>query len=159
METHGVIHNAFVVIVQDVGLYMGQEQLHALLSAIFNTSCWWINIVLTKDGICTLVNIVIANAMFVDLPRQSCTTQRFATSNAIQTKERNYRDQHPTNQFFPIAIKVFKCLHKHAYVLLHNWINIICNVQEPKDIPLSIYIFFFIKKFHLHYKRYKHLPS
>ncbi len=75
---------------------------------------------LTKDGICTLVNIVIANAMFVDLPRQSCTTQRFATSNAIQTKERNYRDQHPTNQFFPIAIKVFKCLHKHAYVLLHN---------------------------------------
>jgi hypothetical protein len=76
--------------------------------------------VLTEDGICTLANIVITNAMFVDLPPQSCTTQRFATSNATEAKEMSYYDQHPTNQIFPLAIKVFKCLHKQAYVLLHN---------------------------------------
>jgi hypothetical protein len=32
MGTHDAIHNIFVPIVQDVGLYMGHEQLHALLS-------------------------------------------------------------------------------------------------------------------------------
>jgi hypothetical protein len=58
--------------------------------------------------------------MFVDLPPQSCTIQRFATSNATQAKERSYCDQHPTNQFFPLANEVFKCLHKQAYVFLHN---------------------------------------
>jgi len=138
MGTHDAIHNTFVPIVQDVGLYVGHEQVHALLSTMLDSSCWWINIVLTKDGICTLANIVIANAMFVDLPPQSCTIQRFATSNATQAKERSYHDQQPTNQFFPLAIEVFKCLHKQAYVFLHNWINIISNLQEPKGLPLSI---------------------
>jgi hypothetical protein len=76
--------------------------------------------VLTKDEIRTLVDIVITNPMLADLPPQSCTTQRFATSNATQAKERNYHDQHPINQFFPLAIEVFKCLHKEGYVLLHD---------------------------------------
>jgi hypothetical protein len=87
--------------VQNIGLFIGQEQLHALLLAMFDSSYWWIIIVLTKDGIRTLVDIVITNAMFVDLPFQSCTIQKFATSNTTQAKERSYCDQHPANQFFP----------------------------------------------------------
>jgi hypothetical protein len=48
--------------------------------------------VLTKDGIHTLIDIVIANPTCVDLFLQSCTTQGFATFDAIQAKEKNYRD-------------------------------------------------------------------
>jgi hypothetical protein len=48
--------------------------------------------VLTKDDICTLVNIIIANPTQMDLLSQSCTTQGFAAYNAFQTKGRNYCD-------------------------------------------------------------------
>jgi hypothetical protein len=112
MGTHDAIHNTFVAIARNVRLYMGQEQLHALFLAMFDSSCWWVNIVLTKDEIHTLVDTVITNPMLVDVPPQPCTTQRFVTSNATQAKERNYHDRHPTNQFFPLAIEVFKCSHK-----------------------------------------------
>jgi hypothetical protein len=47
---------------------------------------------LTKDGIRTLVNIVIANPMHVDLLPQSCTTQGFAAFDVVQVKKRSYHD-------------------------------------------------------------------
>jgi hypothetical protein len=40
---------------------VGWKQSHALLSITFNSSCWWVDIVLTKDDICTLVDIVIVD--------------------------------------------------------------------------------------------------
>jgi hypothetical protein len=43
----------------------------------------------------------------------------------IKLKEKNYHNQHPTNQFFPLAIEVFGCLHKHADVFLHDCANAI----------------------------------
>jgi hypothetical protein len=83
-------------------------------SSMFNFSCCQLNIVLTKDGICILIDIVISDPMHVDLLLQSCTTQGFADSNATQTKKNSYCDQHLTNQFFPLASEVFRCLHKQT---------------------------------------------
>jgi hypothetical protein len=51
---------------------------------------------------------------------QSYITQGFANFNAIQAKEMNYCNQHPTNQFLPLVIEVFGCLHKHVDVFLHD---------------------------------------
>jgi hypothetical protein len=68
--------------------------------------------VLTKYGIRTLVNIVIANPTRTILFPQAYTTQGFIAFDAAQAKERNYRNQHPTDQFLPLAIEVFGCLHK-----------------------------------------------
>jgi len=48
--------------------------------------------VFTKDGICTLANVIIANPMRTDLLPQSCATQGFVASNAAQVKERSYRN-------------------------------------------------------------------
>jgi len=59
--THDVVHDTFV------GFHVKWKQLHVLPSNTFNSSCWRVNIVLTKDGICTLVNVVIANLTRVDL--------------------------------------------------------------------------------------------
>jgi hypothetical protein len=56
-----------------------------------------VNIVLTKDGICTLANIIIINPMRTDLLPQSCAIQGFVASNAAQVKERSYRNRHPTD--------------------------------------------------------------
>jgi hypothetical protein len=69
---------------------MGGKQLHAFPSVTINSSHQRVNIVLTKDGIHTLVDIVIVDRTRVDLLPQSCTTQGFVASDATQAKERNY---------------------------------------------------------------------
>jgi hypothetical protein len=48
----------------------------------------------------------------MNLLPQSYTTQGFVVSNVAQAKEWSYHDRHPTDQFFPLAIEVFGCLHK-----------------------------------------------
>jgi hypothetical protein len=52
---------------QNVGFHMGQKQLHVLPSTTFNSSYQRVNIMFTKDGICNLANIVIANPTHVNL--------------------------------------------------------------------------------------------
>jgi hypothetical protein len=90
--THDAICDTFVAIARNVDFHMGQEKLHALLSIMFNSVCRRINIVFTKNDIRTLVDIVIANPMQVDLLPQSCTIQGFATFDVAQAKEKNYHD-------------------------------------------------------------------
>jgi hypothetical protein len=69
-----------------------ENKLHTLPSTTFNSFRQQVNIVLTKYIICTLADVVITNPMRIDLFPQSCATQRFATSNVVQTKERSYRN-------------------------------------------------------------------
>ncbi len=78
---------------------MGQMQLHALLSTTFNSSHQWIDIAFTKDGICTLFDIIIANPTRMDLLPWSCAIQGFDASNAIQAKEKRYHDDTPLINF------------------------------------------------------------
>jgi len=73
----------------------------------------------------TLVNVVIVDPMQVDLLLWSCATQGFVTSDGTQAKEKSYHNQHPINQFLPLAIEVFDYLHKHANVFLHDCANAI----------------------------------
>jgi len=54
--------------------------------------------------------------MWVNLFPWSCAIQGFVTSNVAQAKERSYRNQHPINQFLPLTIEIFGCLHKHVDV-------------------------------------------
>jgi hypothetical protein len=116
MGTHNAIYNTFVAIAQNVNFHLGQEQLHAFFSTMFNSTYQQVDIVLTKDDIRILVNIVIVDPTQMDLLPQSCATQRFITFDVIQAKKRNYRNQHPIDQFFFLVIKVFGCLHKQTDV-------------------------------------------
>jgi hypothetical protein len=99
---------------------MGWEQLHVFFSNTFNSSHRRVGIVFTKDGIHTLLDIVIANPTWVDLLPQSCATQGFVAFDVAQVEEWRYCDQHLIDQFLPLAMEVFGCLHKHADVFLHN---------------------------------------
>ncbi len=95
--THDVICNTFVAIAQDVGFHVGWKQLHALPSTTFNFSRWWVNIVLTKNGIRTLIEIVIADPMQADLLPHFCATQGFVAFDAAQVKEKSYCNRQPIN--------------------------------------------------------------
>jgi len=102
--------------------------------------------VFTKDGICTLANIVIADPMQADLLPQSYATQGFAASNVAQAKERSYCNRHPTDQFFPLAIEVFGCLHKHVDVFLHDDANAIWSLKGINGPHLSTLVTFLCQK-------------
>jgi hypothetical protein len=114
MGTHDAVCDTFVAITWNVGFHICGTKTTTCVS--FNHSHSYhrqVDIVFTKDGICTLTNVVIIDSMCANPLLQSCTTQGFATSiNATQDKERSYHNRHPTNQFFLLAIEVFRCLHK-----------------------------------------------
>jgi hypothetical protein len=130
-KTHDAICDTFVAIAQDASFHMGQKQLHVLPSTTFNSSRWRIHIVLTKNGIRTVANIVIVNPMWMDLLSWSCTTQGFVVFDAGQAKEKNYCNQHTIDQVLPLIIEVFGCLHKHADVFLHDCVNAIWSLKGP----------------------------
>jgi hypothetical protein len=112
----------------------------------FQSSHWWINIVFTKDGICTLTNIVIIDPTCPDLLLWSYTTQGFVAFDAIQAKKRSYCNLHPIDQFLPLVIEVFECLHKQVNVFLHNYANVIWSLKRPKGFLFSILVNFFHQK-------------
>ncbi len=92
VKTHDAIRDTFATIAQDFGFHMGKEHLHALPSTTFNSSHQQIDIVFTKDDICTLADIVTTNPMRAYLLPRSNATQGFATLNAIRAMERSCRN-------------------------------------------------------------------
>jgi hypothetical protein len=53
---------------------------------------------LTKNEVCTLVNIVIVNPTCANLLPQFCTTQRFVASDVAQAKKKvTMTDTHQSN--------------------------------------------------------------
>jgi hypothetical protein len=111
-RTHDAIRNTFATITWDVSFHMGWKQLHSFLKSRSTPFCWWINIVLTKDDIHTLANIVIFDPTRVDLFLRSCAIQGFSAFDVVQTKELNYHNWYPTNQFLFLAIEIFGFLQK-----------------------------------------------
>jgi len=103
--------------------------------------------VLTKNGICTLIDVVIVNPTRADLLPRSCTIQGFVASDVTQAKERSYCNQHPTNQFIPLVIEIFGCLHKHVNVFLHDCANAIWSLKGTKGFHLSTLVTFLRQKF------------
>jgi hypothetical protein len=106
--------------------------------------------VFTKDDICTLVNVVIVDPTQMDLLPQSCATQGFATSNAIQAKEQSYHDRHPVDQFLPLREEIFGCLCKQTNVFLHNCANAIWGLKTSKDLSLFVFVTFLQQKNSIH---------
>jgi hypothetical protein len=97
---------------QDAYFHVGWEQLHALPLITLNSSYQQIDNVFTEDEIHTLANVVIANPTHVDLFLQSCITQRFATLDMTEAKERSYCSWPRIDQFLVVAIEIFECLYK-----------------------------------------------
>jgi len=147
IKTHNVIWNTFAVIVQNASFHVGQKQLHVLPLTTFNSSHQQVNIVFTKYDICTLIDVVIANPTWANLIPWSCTTQGFVAFNAIQAKERSYHNQYPIDQFLPLTIEIFACLHKHVNLFLHDCANAIWSLKlGPKGPHISILVIFLCQK-------------
>jgi hypothetical protein len=146
IKTYDAICDTFATIMWNVCFHMQWKQLHVLPSTTFNSFCWQVDIVLTKDDIHTLADVVIVNPTWIDLLPQSCITQGFANSDVAQAKEMSYRNQHPINQFLSLAIEIFGCLHKHADVFWHNCANVIWSLRGLEGFHLSTLVTFLCQK-------------
>jgi hypothetical protein len=88
IKTHEAICDTFGAIARDASFHVGWKQLHELFLTTFNSSRQWIDIVFTKDGIHTLINVVIVDQTWVDLFLRSCATQGFVAFDLTQAKEK-----------------------------------------------------------------------
>jgi hypothetical protein len=156
--THDEVHYTFVTIVWDVSFHVRRKQLHALPLTILNPSHQRIDIMFTKDEICTLVDIIIIDPTHTDPLPWSYTTQGFVAFDAVQVLKKSYHNRHSINQFLPFTIEVFGCLHKQVNVFLHECANVIWSLKGPKDLPRFVLVIFFIKEFQLRCKECKHAP-
>jgi hypothetical protein len=77
------------------------------------------------DDIHILINVVIADLMRADVLPWFYAIQGFVSFNVTQAKEKNYCNQHPTEQFLPLTIEVYGGCHKHVDVFLHDYANAI----------------------------------
>jgi hypothetical protein len=124
----------------------GMRTTNCTCSTMFHSSCWRVDIVFTKDNICTLANVVIINSTRTNLLHQSCAIWRFTTFETFQAKERNYCDRHPIDHFLPLAIEVFGCLDKQVDVFLHDCANAMWNFKRLKGLPLYVFVTFLYQK-------------
>jgi len=155
---HDVIHDTFIVIVWDDGFHVGWKQLHAFPSTMFNSFCQQVDIIFIKDGICILVDIVIIDPMQTNLFLWSYATQRFATFDAIQTKEMSYHDRHPTDKFLPLAIENLD-VYTNKLMCFYMIVPMPFGVWKCQKVLFFFsWLLFFIKTFQSHCKKCKHPP-
>ncbi len=64
------------------------------------------------DGICILLNVVIADLNPADLVLQVSFSPRVVTTITTQTKVVSYCELYPKDDFIPLAVEIFKCVHQ-----------------------------------------------
>ncbi len=90
---------------------------------------------LTKDDIHTLANVVIPNLMQIDL-FPNLAQPKDLLPPIDSNKKKTYYNQHPIDQFFPLEIKIFECLHIQANVFLHNSANVVWNLKGLESLHI-----------------------
>ncbi len=60
-----------------------------------------------------------------------------------QVKEGLYHNQHPTNTFLPLAIKVFGCLHQQVDNFSHQCASMVCLAKGTDGLPLEVFCAFY----------------
>jgi hypothetical protein len=70
-----------------------------------------VDIVIIRDSLCTLVDVVIADLTHIDLVQHASTVISHVTIVAAQDKAQSYIEQRPRDDFIPLAIETYSCFH------------------------------------------------
>jgi hypothetical protein len=73
------------------------------------------DIVITRDGFQTLVDIIITDPTRTNLVQCASTTTTHVATIVAQNKTRSYIKRTPRNDFIPFAIKTYGCFHLYFY--------------------------------------------
>lgn len=100
--------------------------------------CWWVDIVLLIDNICTLVDVIIVAFTWTDFVSQATFSQRVATSLVVQVKKGFSCDYYSIDVFLPFVIEGFLCFHQQAHNFFHQCANMAWTIKGNKGLPLSV---------------------
>jgi len=103
---HDVVRDAFSYVMKHAWFHVFWEQTHIFLPSSFQSFHWWVNIILSIDGICTLADVIIVDPSQAYLVSWLVISCGVAVIVTVQVKEGFYCDHYPTNMFLPLAIKV-----------------------------------------------------
>lgn len=125
--THDTIWYVFAFIAKESWYHVVWELLHVFPSSILHRSKCHVNNVLFKDEVWTFVDFVITNPTHGIILAQVSSTQDFCSIKSNTNKRmKSLKSPQTRNQFLPLAIAVFYCLHKEANDSLQDWANNVC---------------------------------
>jgi hypothetical protein len=81
------------------------------------------DIVITRNSFQTLANIVIVNLTHIDLVQCALTMIVHAIIVVAQDKAQSYIERTLGNDFIPLAIETYGCLHPHFDSFLTSYVH------------------------------------
>ncbi len=82
------------------------------------------DIVITRDDFRTLTKIVIANLIHTSLVQNASMTTMHATKKIVQNKAQSYTERTPRDDFIPLTIETYGCLHPHFDSFLTSYVHV-----------------------------------
>jgi len=122
------------------------KKLHVLPSTTFNYFCSQVNVLFTKDGIRTLIDVIIANPMSKFTPPILHNSKICHLQCGSSKKKGSYCNQHPIDQFLPLIIEMFWLFRQIGLCVLHDYANPIWSLKVPEGLHLSILVTFLHQK-------------
>jgi hypothetical protein len=101
------------------------EKTHVLSPLSLQSSHQQVDIVLSTNGIHTLVNMVIDDPTRGDLVSEVVPSRKVIMMMTTQAKKGLYHDWHSTSMFLPLVIEIFKYIHQQANNFPHQCVNMV----------------------------------
>jgi len=105
--THDTFQDTIPTIVLESGTHVQREVSHLF----FRYTQWWMDILITKDGFWTLMDVIIANSIRTNMLQWTLMMITYVAMMAIQEKTWSYTKWAPCDDFIPLAIETYGCLH------------------------------------------------
>jgi len=118
------------------------EYTHVLSLFSFWSLHWRMDIVVTWDGVCTLVDVFIINPTLVDLVLQVVFYQGTIVTITLQATIKLCCNWHLGDVFLSLIIEVFGCLHEHVKNFSHQCANMAWSIKgfEGEALIFQYYV-------------------
>jgi hypothetical protein len=113
------------------------------------------DIIITRDNFQTLTNIVIANPTHTNLVQHASTTIVYATIVVVQDKTQSYIEQVPRDDFIPLAIETYGCLHPRFDSFLTSCVHAYMAHHQQTSLVPSMLIFHYRQQMSIAYNVHK----
>ncbi len=113
---HDTFQDTLVAITWGNGAHVQKEVSH-----LFPHHTWQqVDILIFRNDFQTLMDVIIANQIHIDMVQQTSTTTAHVAMMVVQEKTWSYAEQTLRNDFNPLAIEMYECYHYCFNSLLTN---------------------------------------
>ncbi len=138
IATHDTFQDTIVIIMLKNGAHVQREVSHFFP----HHTRRWMDIVITRNNFQTLANIIIINLTCTNLAQRASMMTAHVIIVATQDKAQSYTPQVPGDDFIPLAIETYDCLHPRFDSFFTSCLhaNIACHQQTSLVPSMLIFI-------------------